>query len=203
MKRANNKAAVVWLKRLPMRLYFPLGRQLPSAAATSFETDGSDSLAACSSSADAAEIEEIRPSAQAACARTRGSGSDNAEASTGTASTDPQLPSATQTLRAKPARPARRMAEPLENESHAASSSAVSSNAISDGDSVPGREDDEPGAGCTPNGDSPADRAAYAGSAAGAENLRVKGHTSWLFCRFTRFRIPLTTGRRTTRDNRG
>lgn len=115
MKRANNKTAVVWLKRLPLPLYFPVGRQLPSAAAVSSETDGSDSRPTCCSSA---------------------------------ATADPQLP-------------------------------------ISDGDAVPGCDEEEPGSGCTPNGGSPGERAAYADSDAGAENLRANGHTSWQICRYT------------------
>lgn len=178
MKRANNKTAVVWLKRLPLPLYFPVGRQLASAAAISSETEGSASNVACCSSAATADSEQILPSAQAACARTSGSGSESAEVSTGTASREPQLPSPTQTLRAKPARPARRIAEPLENESQATSLSAVSSNSINDGDAVPGCDAEDPGSGSTPNGGSPRERAAYAGSEETAENLRVKGHTS-------------------------
>ena len=75
-------------------------------------------------------------------------------ASTGTASGDPQLPSPTQALRANPARPARRNADPSENESDAASSSAVSSSAMSDGEAVPGCYLDAPGSSSTPNGGS-------------------------------------------------
>lgn len=124
------------------------------------------------------------------------------DASTGTASGDPQLPSPTHTLRANPARPARRIADPLENESQAASSSAVSSSSMSDGDSVPGCEDEEPGSGCTPNGGSPGPRKAYAGSALGFEKVRVNGHTSWEMYRLPRFVVPLTTGSRTLRAPR-
>ncbi len=72
------------------------------------------------------------------------------------------------------------MAEPLENESQAASSSAVSNNSISDGDSVPGCEDEEPGSGCTPKDDLPGAREAYAGSALDLEKVRV--NTSWEIC---------------------
>jgi hypothetical protein len=127
----------------------PFGEPL-SAAASSALTASSDSTAALDTNAARAAADPTRLSAQAACARTTGSGSDNARASTRTASGDPQLPAATsaslqlpsptQTLRAKPARPARRMADPLENASQAASSSATSSSSISDGASVPGRE---------------------------------------------------------------
>jgi hypothetical protein len=57
----------------------------------------------------------ISPNAHLECARTQGSGSDNADDNTGTASGEPQLPSATATFRRKPAHPARRTAEPREN----------------------------------------------------------------------------------------
>jgi hypothetical protein len=178
MKRASVKSAEVVLRTAPYdRKFFALNRQGPSAAASSDLTDSSDSTDALDDMAALASAEPTRPSAQAACARTDGSGSESAEVSTGTAVGDPQLPSPTQTLRAKPARPARRIAEPLDNASQAASSSAVSSNSTSEGASVPGCDD--PGPGCTPNGDSPGARDAYAGSAAGFENLRVYGHTSW------------------------
>jgi hypothetical protein len=111
-----------------------------SAAASSALTASSDSTAALATNAALASSDLTRLSAQAACARTSGSRSESADISTGTASGDPQFPSPTQTLRAKPARPARRMADPLENASQASSSSAVSSNSISDGASVPGME---------------------------------------------------------------
>jgi hypothetical protein len=149
--------------------------------------------------ADLASADPTLPSAQAACARTNGTGSDSARESTGTASREPQLPSPTHTLRANPALPDRRIAEPRENASHAASSSAVSSNAMSDGDAVPGCDRDAPGSSCTPNGGSPGARAANAGSDAACEKRIENGHTSWVFYRFTRFRLNLTTGRHVKR----
>jgi hypothetical protein len=79
-----------------------------------------------------------RPSAHAACPRTSGSGSPSALDSTGSAPGDPQFPSATQTFRANPALPARRIAEPRLNASQASGSSAISRSATSDGASVPG-----------------------------------------------------------------
>ena len=45
---------------------------------------------------------------------------------------------ATHTFRASPARPARRIADPRVNASHASGSSAVRSCSISDGEPVPG-----------------------------------------------------------------
>lgn len=117
---------------------FALERQASIAADNSSRTDASDSTDARSDSAALAGADPTLPSAQAACVRTSGSGSDSARVSTGTASGAAQLPSATHTLRAKPARPARRIADPFENESHASSSSAVSSSAIREGASVPG-----------------------------------------------------------------
>lgn len=79
-----------------------------------------------------------RPSAQAAGARTSGSGSESAASSTGMASGEPQLPSATQTLRTNSARPDRRTADPREKECQVDSSKAVASNSTSSGKSVPG-----------------------------------------------------------------
>jgi hypothetical protein len=125
-----------------------------------------------------------------------GAGSDRARESTGTASGEPQLPSPTHTLRANPARPERRSAEPRENASHAVSSSAVSSNAMSDGEAVPGCEHDAPGSSCTPNGGPPGARAANAGSDVACEKRRVNGHTSWEDCRLPRHLIVLPRGKR-------
>jgi hypothetical protein len=114
--------------------------------------------------------------------------------STGTASGKPEFPNATHTLRAKPERLARPIGEPRENDSHAASSSAVSSSAMSDGDAVPGCERNAPRSSCTPNGGSPGARAANAGSDVACENRRVKGQTSWELCRLTGYEIPLSCG---------
>lgn len=71
-------------------------------------------------------------------------------------STGTQFPSATATLRAKPSRPARRMADPRENDSHDSSSSAVRNRSTSEGAAVPGcHADGTVGSGSTPTGDSP------------------------------------------------
>jgi hypothetical protein len=110
----------------------------------------------------------------------------------GTAAGEPRLPSPTHTLRAKPVLPERRIAEPREKASHAASSSAISSSSMSDGDAVPGCDLDAPGSSCTPNGGSPGIRAAKPGSDVGVEKRRVKGHTSWVLCRLTGYEIPLS-----------
>jgi DNA invertase Pin-like site-specific DNA recombinase len=178
--RANTKFAVVTLRTAPHDpKFFALNGQEASASVSSDLTDASDSTASLDETAALASAEPILPSAQAACARTSGSGSDSAGTSAGTASGDPQFPSDTQTLRANPARPARRIADPLENESHAASSSATASNSTSEGASVPGCEGVEPDSGSTPNGGSPGPRAAYPASELGAEKERVNGQTSW------------------------
>jgi hypothetical protein len=174
--------------------FFALDGQGARAAASSDLTDSSDSADNLEDNASVASAESTRPSAQAACPRTNGSGSDSADVSTETASGDRQLPSPTQTLRANPARPARRMAEPLENESQAASSNAVSNNSIRDGDSVPRCADEELGPGSTPNGGSPGAREAYAGSALGFENVWVNGHTSWQLCPPSRYSVGLVSG---------
>src|SRR5690606_37415086 len=110
------------------------------------------------------------------CPRTNDSESESATANTDTASEEPQLPSATATLRRKPARPARRTGEPRENPSHPDSS--IDMRSISEGDAVPGCHPSE-GNDSTPNGGSPGPRAAKAGSDDGVENLMLNGHTSW------------------------
>jgi hypothetical protein len=143
--------------------------QAPRAADSSARTVASASTDTRRQSADLASAEPTLRSAQAACARTSGSGSDNARESTGTAAGEPQLPSPTQTLRANPALPA----EPRENESHAASSSAVSSNAMSEGERVPGCDRDTPASSCAPNGASPRPREANAGGSGFADSGRV------------------------------
>jgi hypothetical protein len=179
MKKANEKTAVVTLRSDPnASRYFGLGNRLAKADSTSPPTNESSSDSDAADNASAASAESMHPSAQAACPRTNGSGSRRADTSTGTASSDPQLPRATQTLRANPERPARRIAEPRENESQEASSSAVANRSTSDGEDVPGCQTSD-WIGSTPSGGSPADRAEYAGSEEGVENLRGNGHTSW------------------------
>jgi hypothetical protein len=193
--RANTKSAAVVPRTAPNDpKFFALDRQASIAAANSSSTHASVSTDARANNADLASAEPTLPSAQAACARTNSSGSVSARESTGTASGEPQLPSPTHTLRANPTLPERRIAEPRENASHAASSSAVSSNAISDGERVPGCDLDAAASSCTPNGASPGPREANAGSEDGRENLRVYGHTSWELCRLTGYEIPLNTG---------
>jgi hypothetical protein len=176
--------------------FFALDRQASTAADNSPRTDTSDSTDARSDSAALASAEPTLPSAQAACARTNGSESDSARESTRIAAGEPQLPSPTHRLRANPALPDRRIGEPRENESHAASSSAVSSKAMSDGEAVPGCDLDAPSSSCTPNGGSPGPRAANEGSDVGAENLRLNGQTSWEDCRLPRYVIRLPRGKR-------
>ena len=89
------------------------------------------------------------------------------------------------------ARPARRIADPRENDSQEASDNAVSRSYMSGGPSVPacppapsffGAASSQAGRSAatasTPTGRSPGFRAAYPGSAAGSENRTLKGHTS-------------------------
>jgi DNA invertase Pin-like site-specific DNA recombinase len=172
-KRGHPRTAIVYLASAPQDpLLVPIG---PSAASTSLRTEASASSGSRSSSAARADSEPICPSAHAECPRTTADGSDSAARSTGTASSDPQLPSATATLRRNPGSPALRTAEPRENASQPDASIAMRS--ISDGEAVPGCHPSE-GNGSTPPGGSPGPRAANAGSDEGAENLRLKGHTS-------------------------
>lgn len=178
-ERGHPRTAIVYLSEAPgdPRLVV-LGEE--SERSISSSTRECDSTSARSSRASEASSELTRPRAHAACSRTSGSGSESAETSEGTASGEPQLPSATQTLRAKPERPARRIAEPREKESHACSSSAVSKRSTSEGEAVPGCQiGGTDGSGSTPAGGSPGPLAAYAGSEDGEENLRLNGQTSW------------------------
>ena len=118
MKKANAKTAIVTLRSAPdAPRYFTIG-DTSSARPTSSRTDGSASDRDARSNASLASDESTLPSAQAACARTSGSGSDRARESTGTASAEPQFPSATATFRLSPAYPARRTARPLDHASH-------------------------------------------------------------------------------------
>lgn len=175
-KRANQKTAIVTLRSAPdAPRYFTFDRSRSSAASTSATTDDSRSVANEASSAATAPDEPISPNAQAACPRTNGSGSESAATNTGAASEEPQLPSATATLRRKPARPARLNGEPRENASHPASSMDMRS--TSDGDRVPGCQPSD-GSLSTPNGGSPGPLEANAGSDVGFENFRGNGHTS-------------------------
>lgn len=175
--KRGKKTAIVTLRSAPdAPRYFTFERSRSSVAPTSSSTNGSCSAAADACSAASAAREPTCPSAHAACPRTNGSGSESAAVSTGTASAEPQLPSATATLRKKPARPARRNGEPRENASQPDSSIDMSS--TSDGDRVPGCQPSE-GSFSTPYGGSPAPLQANAGSDAGPENFRGNGHTSW------------------------
>lgn len=176
-KRANQKTAIVTLHSAPdAPHYFTFERSRSSATSTSSSTNGSRSTPNDAPSTASASGAPISPNAHAACPRTNGSGSESAEVSTGTASGDPQFPSATATLRRKPARPARRKADPRENASQPASSMDMRS--ISEGERVPGCQP-SPGILSTPGGGSAGPREANAGSAVGDENFRVNGHTSW------------------------
>jgi hypothetical protein len=186
-KRGHPRTAIVYLAGAPGEpKLVRLGDD--SAFSISSRTSASPSSGKRASNASRAAELPISPSAHAACARTNGSGSESAETNGGTAASEPQLPNATATLRRKPARPARRSADPRENESQASASMDMRS--TSDGASVPGCQASEP-LGTTPEGASPALRDAYARSDELAEKLRLNGHTSWVMCRLTRFKIPL------------
>lgn len=167
-KRANNKTAIVTLQTTPTNLrHFPIGRQHDSASEISSRTQSSSSTKKRRRSSSATRVadasghsleETIRPSAQAACPRTSGSSSSSEAESTGIASGDPQLPSATATLRSSPRRLARLTGDALNRRENSSCDSDISSTS-----SAP----------CTP------ERAQNAGSSVTRENLRLNGHTSW------------------------
>ena len=167
-KKANCKTAQVTLRSDPNApKYLEFATQEDKAAETSSRTHGSSSTARrrakpadtdVMSSSEISDPEAICPSAQAACPRTSGSESSSADSNDGIASGDPQLPSATATLRSNPRRFARLTGEPLNR--------AENSSCESDIISVSGTP-------CTPG------RAMNPGSVVGVENLRENGHTSW------------------------
>jgi hypothetical protein len=136
-KRANQKYAIVTLRSAPdAPRYFTFGRDLASPSSNSTRTNGSRSTVSMASRAETASGDPISPSAQAECPRTSGSGSASVATSTGTASSAPQFPSATATLRLNPAYPARRTADPRVHSSH--SSYVIRMSDIRDGKDVPG-----------------------------------------------------------------
>jgi hypothetical protein len=149
----------------------------PLEGCNSARTNGSVSDSLSDSRAPIGAPVPISPSAQAACPRTSGSGSESDDSSTCTASGEPQFPNATATFRKNPARPERRSADPRENASQPASSSDMSS--MSDGESVPGCQPSD-GNLSTPGGGSPGPRAANEASEDDGENFRGYGHTSWV-----------------------
>lgn len=160
MKRANEKFAVVTLRSAPNDpLFFAIGDQSPSAATNSDLTESSDSDDNLDASASNASSVPILPSAQAACPRTNDSESESAAVSAGTASGDPQLPSATATLRNKPRRLARLTGEPLNRRENSSCESPINSTS-----SAP----------CTPS------RGQKEDSSVICTNLELlNGHTSW------------------------
>lgn len=162
MRRANNKTAVVVLRTTPTEpRYFEIGGRAPDASDTaaqiSARTSESGSTIARARSASSATGVASLPSAHAAWRRTNGSWSASATERADTEAGSPLLPSTTATLRKKPPRLARLMADPLEKTRQ--SSTVIPSRASGDDDSM-------------------ADRAANAGSNSGSENLRLYGHTS-------------------------
>ena len=122
--RRRVPARVVGLARLGARAaHCPTARSRPCAPAASGRTC-SRAAAGSSSRRDSGSAPAILSSAHAACSRTSGDSSSSARASAGTSSARPRLPSATQTLRRKPSRPARRTAVPSNVRGTRSSSSA-------------------------------------------------------------------------------
>jgi len=168
-KRANQKTAVVTLRSAPdAPREFIIGRQVERANVNSSRTQLSFSTASWATTASptsattsdgAPSADAIRPSAHAECPRTRGSSSQSASTSTGTASGDPQLPSATATLRSNPRRLARLTGDFRNLRVNSCCESDISSMSF---------------APCTPL------RGWNAGSSVICTNLeRLNGHTSW------------------------
>jgi hypothetical protein len=137
-KKANRKTAYVTLRSAPdLPRELDLSLKQARASSSSSRTRESSSTDSRSASAAEAEGDGISPSAQAACPRTNGSESGSASSNGGTASAAPQLPSATATLRLKPAYLDRRIADPRVHSSH--SSYVMRMSEISDGTDVPGK----------------------------------------------------------------
>jgi hypothetical protein len=187
MKRANNKSAIITLRSAPdAPKHLSVGRHLESASESSSRTHSSSSMSSREvSTAPISEItfggepslDAICPSAQAECPRTSGSSSESAADSTGTASAEPQLPSATATLRNSPRRLVRLTGEPLNLRENSSCESDISSTS---------------GVPCTPS------LGQNARSEVTVENLRECGQTSCEICRFNTFVVHLTTGRNIT-----
>jgi hypothetical protein len=101
--------------------HFASRRQLESASDNSSRTHSSSdnshhvstSPTCTTTSGGQSSLDALRPSAHAACPRTSGSAAFRAAASVGTASSEPQFPSATATLRSSPRRFVRFTGEPL------------------------------------------------------------------------------------------
>jgi len=93
MKRANRKWAIVTLRSAPdAPRHFALGDNGSSASSISSRTQGSSSTSSRPRNACVEPSDAILPSAQAACPRITDSESQSDCASTGTASSDPHLP---------------------------------------------------------------------------------------------------------------
>lgn len=169
-KRANRKTALVTLRTAPNApVHFDLGDAQPvmdsNAASSDAETAPSTSVSRRKRSASRAAADPIRPSAQAACDRTSGSGSDSAAMSAGMSASEPTLPSTTAALRRKPRSLARFIGEPLK----AAENSGCemdSNSSASDRESLPAS----------------AALGANAGSDNSFANLWLYGQTSWCVC---------------------
>jgi len=179
MLRANHKTAIAHLRTAPNAPpHFPIGREFPDADPSSFQPESPPSAPNPDESTRTAAGDPISSRAQVACSRTSGEESENAAVRVGTASSEPQLPNATHTLRSNPERPA-----------------------LSTGESAKKRRNPRPdndksrSASATNGGPSSSDLAEYAASEEGTENLRVIGHTSWEVCPPSRYEIPLSGGR--------
>jgi hypothetical protein len=167
MLRANRKTAVVTLRTAPgTPLFFALdGGQPPTddnAPSRAPATDPSPSTSKRRRKAPAAREEPNRPSAQAACDRTTGSGSSSAMTKAGMSASVPTLPSTTDASRLSPRSLARFMGDPL-NAAENSSGDMASNSTASERASCP--DIAARGAKGEPSGSS-------------RENLRLYGHTS-------------------------
>ena len=166
-RRANIKTAVVTLRTSPhVPRDFDISSGASSAArradSISARTDSSGSTAKRSRSAATPASEPIRPTAQAAWPRTRGSSSPKAMIRAGRSAAEPVFPKTTAALRRSPASLARFMAEPRNN-------SVYSGTPIPNTRSASSREGRPSKNGRGRKGES---------SDNSLENLRLYGHTS-------------------------
>jgi hypothetical protein len=181
MRRANRKFGIIYLESAPgIPRAVSLGDEAlePSCKAhsSSSRTHSSSSASSLPRTACSAPSDAILPSAQAACPRISGSSSERAAASTGTASGEPQLPSATATFRSSPRRFARLTGDLRNLAENSSCESDINSTSFSP---------------CTPA------LGQNASSEVTCTNLKVlKGQTSWVFYRCTGPRTPLNSGRR-------
>ena len=191
MRRANHKAALITLRSAPntplaIDLGGERGPRQPRTDSARRSTAASVSKGKRARIAATASAEDSRPSASTAARRTNGSLSARAAASAGTSVAVPALASTAQALRLSPDSLARDRGVCLSAVAKSAGVMARKARASS-----------------RASGEASCSRGEKADSVAPAEHLWFHGHTSWEVSRSNHFAIPLSTGGKSLRDDRG